>query len=207
MELIKKYFPSVTSHQLQQFTLLSNALVDWNEKINVVSRKDINQLEERHILHSLAIAKFISFLPGTKIIDVGTGGGFPGLPLAIMFPESEFTLVDSIAKKIFVLHEISTAANIQNIKAFQSRAENIKEQFEFVVSRAVTAFPQFYRWTCSLVTDIPQRNTIPNGIISLKGGQLNQELAGFGKRIQTTSISNWFEEPWFEEKKVVFLKI
>ncbi len=207
MELIKKYFPSVTSHQLQQFNLLSNALVDWNEKINVVSRKDICQLEERHILHSLAIAKFISFRPGTKIIDVGTGGGFPGLPLAIMFPEAEFTLVDSIAKKIFVLHEISTAANIQNITAYQSRAENIKEQFEFVVSRAVTAFPQFYRWTRSLVSDSPQRHAIPNGIISLKGGQLNQELAGFGKRIQTTSISNWFEEPWFEEKKVIFLKI
>jgi 16S rRNA (guanine527-N7)-methyltransferase len=207
MDLIKKYFPGITSHQLQQFEALNTALLAWNEKINVVSRKDAGQLEERHILHSLAIAKFISFHPGARIIDVGTGGGFPGLPLAIMFPESDFTLVDSIAKKIHVLNEIATAANILNITSCHSRAENIKDQFEFVVSRAVTAFPQFYRWTRSLVSDNPVRHSIPNGIIYLKGGELDQELAGFGKRIQITPISNWFEEPWFTEKKVVFLKI
>ncbi len=178
----------------------------WNEKINVVSRKDVDKLEERHILHSLAIAKCVHFIPGTTIIDVGTGGGFPGLPLAILFPGCEFTLVDSIGKKIRVVDELSNACGLLNVQAYQARAEHIQDKFDFVISRAVTAFPQFYRWTAPLISK-KSKNQIPNGIIYLKGGNLNQELAGFGDKIRIEPISKWFEEAWFEEKKVVCCKI
>ncbi|MEX0982150.1 MAG: 16S rRNA (guanine(527)-N(7))-methyltransferase RsmG [Bacteroidales bacterium] len=206
MELIRKYFQQITGNQLKQLTSLTTSLREWNEKINVVSRKDVDKLEERHILHSLAIAKYIHFIPGTTIIDVGTGGGFPGLPLAIMFPDCEFTLVDSVGKKIQVVNELSAACGLHNVQAFQARAERIQDQFDFVVSRAVTAFPQFFRWTSSLISK-ESENQIPNGIIYLKGGNLKQELAGFGERIRIEPISKWFEEVWFEEKKVVYLKI
>ena len=206
MELIKKYFPGITSGQEQQFRILCEELADWNQKINVISRKDTDNLEERHILHSLAIARFMPFRPGTAVIDVGTGGGFPGLPLAIMFPECRFTLVDSIARKIRVVEELVAATGLQNVVCRQARAETITDRFDFVVSRAVTAFPKFYRWTKNLVTETSQHD-LPNGIIYLKGGDLGQELAGFGDRIRIVPVKNFFDESWFEEKKIVYLKI
>lgn len=206
MELIRKYFPEISNDQLNQLQTLSASLKQWNEKINVVSRKDIEKLEERHILHSLAIAKFISFTPGTAIIDVGTGGGFPGLPLAILFPECSFTLVDSIAKKIKVVNELSVATGLRNVQAYQARIESVQDKFDFVVSRAVTAFPQFYRWTAPLISGT-SANQVPNGIVYLKGGDLSRELSGFGKRVRVEPISRWFDEAWFEEKKVVYLNI
>ncbi len=206
MELIKKYFPEISDDQLNQLHTLSTSLKEWNEKINVVSRKDIDKLEERHFLHSLAIAKFINFTPGTSIIDVGTGGGFPGLPLAILFPECSFTLVDSIAKKIKVVNELTVATGLRNVQASQARIESVQDTFDFVVSRAVTAFPQFYRWTAPLISKT-SANKLPNGIIYLKGGELSRELSGFGKRVRIEPISQWFDEAWFEEKKVVYLNI
>ena len=206
MDLVRSYFPEISITQIKQLESLAGELLSWNEKINVVSRKDIGHLEERHILHSLAIAKFISFKPGTTIVDVGTGGGFPGLPLAIMFPECHFTLVDSIAKKIRVVNELSKTTGLKNIEAFQARAEHVSEQFDFVISRAVTAFPQLYRWTKKLVKR-ESRNDHPNGIISLKGGDLGQEIAGFGKKLTVTELSTWFKEEWFESKKLVYLPL
>ena len=205
MELIRKYFQHITTDQLEQMKTLSDSLKVWNDKINVVSRKDIDKLEERHILHSLAIAKCVHFTTGTTIIDVGTGGGFPGLPLAIMFPDCKFTLVDSIGKKIHVVNELANACGLQNVHAVQSRVEHIREKFDFIVSRAVTAFPQFYRWTAPLISGISS-NQVPNGIIYLKGGDLSRELSGFGEKIRIEPISKWFEEAWFKEKKVVYLK-
>ncbi|MCL2415140.1 MAG: 16S rRNA (guanine(527)-N(7))-methyltransferase RsmG [Bacteroidales bacterium] len=201
--IIQKYFPDLTEKQLRQFELLPALYADWNEKINVISRKDIENIVEKHILHSLAIAKVIQFNPGTKILDVGTGGGFPGIPLAIMFPNCEFHLVDSIAKKIKVVSEISGAIGLTNVRAEQARAETLKGKYDFVVSRAVTAFPEFLSWVKKNISK-ENHNSLPNGILYLKGGDLNDELSGFEHQINIFDISSFFEEGFFETKKVVY---
>ncbi len=183
--------------------MLPELYADWNEKINVISRKDIENISEKHILHSLAIAKIIAFKSGTKILDVGTGGGFPGIPLAIMFPNCEFHLVDSIAKKINVVSEISNAIGLTNVNAEQVRAEMLNDKYDFIVSRAVTAFPDFLKW---IRKNISQQNfnDLPNGILYLKGGDLSEELHGFERQITLFDISTYFEEAFFDTKKVVY---
>ena len=183
--------------------MLPDLYADWNEKINVISRKDIENIVEKHILHSLAIAKVVQFNAGTKILDVGTGGGFPGIPLAIMFPDCDFHLVDSIAKKIKVVSEISNAIGLTNVRAEQARAETLNGKYDFIVSRAVTAFPEFLNWVKKNISK-ENRNEHPNGILYLKGGDLNNELSGFERQIKIFDISNFFEEDFFETKKVVY---
>jgi 16S rRNA (guanine527-N7)-methyltransferase len=206
MDLIDKYFPSVTPEQRNRFSLLDSLYREWNDKINVISRKDIDHLYERHVLHSLAIAKLISFCPGTKILDVGTGGGFPGIPLAIMFPECDFLLIDSIGKKIQVVKSIIAALKLGNVKAEQIRAEEVKEQFDFVVSRAVTSLPVFVQWTQKRILK-KGKNTLHNGILYLKGGDLTEELRPFDKRVSVFELSVYFSEEFFETKKIIHLPI
>jgi 16S rRNA (guanine527-N7)-methyltransferase len=201
--LISKYFPDLTETQYRQLAMLPELYADWNEKINVVSRKDIENITEKHILHSLAIAKIIRFNTGTKILDVGTGGGFPGIPLAILFPDCEFHLVDSIAKKIKVVSEISQAIGLTNVKAEQARAETLSGIYDFVVSRAVTSFPEFLGWIKKNISN-QNHNKLSNGILYLKGGDLSDELRGFKHQITLFEISNYFEELFFETKKVVY---
>ncbi len=183
--------------------MLPGLYAEWNEKINVISRKDIEHITEKHILHALAIAKVIRFDAGTKILDVGTGGGFPGIPLAILFPDCEFHLVDSIAKKIKVVSEVSNAIRLANVKAEQVRAETLKGSYDFVVSRAVTAFPEFLKWIKKNIST-QNHNALPNGILYLKGGDLSEELLGFERQITLYDISDFFDEPFFETKKVVY---
>lgn len=200
----EKYFPLLTPNQRRQFSLLPSLYSGWNEKINVVSRKDIENFEINHLLHSLAIARFISFRPGTSVIDVGTGGGLPGIPLAIFFPEVKFTLVDSIAKKIKVASEIAAEAGLVNVTAVTARAESLKGKYDFVIGRAVTESEQFVRLTRHLVS--PRSfNEIKNGWILLKGGDLENELSYFRGAAEVKSVSNWFDEPFFETKKIVYL--
>ncbi|MFC2138183.1 16S rRNA (guanine(527)-N(7))-methyltransferase RsmG, partial [Bacteroidota bacterium] len=181
MDIILKYFHGLSDIQIHQYEQLHDLYRFWNEKINVISRKDIDNLYERHILHSIAIAKITQFKPGTKIIDIGTGGGFPGIPLAIMFPKAEFVLVDSILKKINVVNEICNSINLQNVVAIQSRAEKIKEKFDFIVSRAVTAFPAFYKLFYKLIST-QNINDLKNGILYLKGGDFEEELKTIQKK-------------------------
>lgn len=204
-ELILKYFPDLTKIQQKQFALLEDLYGDWNEKINVISRKDIDELYLRHVLHALAIAKVYEFLPKHKVLDVGTGGGFPGIPLAIMFPDTQFHLVDSIGKKIMVVDEIAQMLDLENVRAEQIRAEKIKAKYHFVVSRAVTQMPRFVAW----VRQKFEKNPLPgqklaNGILYLKGGDLTDELADFPQAI-AYPISRFFEEEFFETKKVIYL--
>ncbi len=203
MEIIQKYFTNLTRHQIKQFSELKKLYQDWNLKINVVSRKDIDELYLRHVLHSLGIAKVIEFKPGSKVLDVGTGGGFPGIPLAILFPETEFHLVDSIGKKIKVVNEVAVGLGLENIKTTHGRVEDIKDKYDFIVSRAVAQMETFVHWTKGRIAK-KQNHDLKNGILYLKGGDLSEEL----KRYTTASIydlPNYFEEPFFETKKVVHL--
>lgn len=206
MELIKKYFPDLTEIQLSQYEQLDALYHDWNAKINVISRKDIDNLYEHHVLHSLGIAKFITFKPGTHILDLGTGGGFPGIPLAIMFPECHFHLVDSIGKKIKVCTEVANALNLQNVTFRHCRAEEEKEKFDFVVSRAVMPLTDLIKIIRKNIAG-KQQNAIPNGLICLKGGELEKETMPFKHQTMMTSLSDYFREEFFETKKVVYVSL
>jgi len=202
--IAEKYFPSLSPLQRRQFAILPGIYREWNEKINVVSRKDIDNFEVNHLLHSLAIARFTRFLPGTSVIDIGTGGGLPGIPLAIFFPEVKFTLVDSIAKKIRVAMAVAAEAGLTNVTAVTARAENLSGKYDFIIGRAVTETEQLIRMTGHLASR-KSFNERKNGWILLKGGDLDTELSPFRRSAEVTDISNWFEEPWFETKKVVYL--
>ena len=202
LEIIEKYFPDLTEKQKKQFADLEELYAEWNEKINVISRKDMESLYEKHVLHSLGIAKIMQFAPNSKVLDIGTGGGFPGIPLAILFPETYFTLVDSIGKKITVVKEVSLAIGLENITAIHGRAESVKDQFHFVVSRAVTQMPVFLRWLRGKFLK-DQFNAKHNGVLYLKGGDLAEELSGL--KAEIFPLKNYFEEEFFETKKVVYL--
>ena len=205
MEEIIKYFPNLTEIQLQQFQKLEALYQDWNAKINVISRKDIDELYVKHVLHSLAIAKIQKFEPGTYVLDVGTGGGFPGIPLAILFPETRFYLIDVILKKINVVKAVAEGLELKNVKAEQMRAENVKGDFDFIVSRAVTNMPDFVSWIKDKIKK-QNKHLLPNGILYLKGGDLTQELADFPKATEY-NIADFFEYDFFETKKVVHLPL
>ena len=203
--ILLKYFPNITPQQQQQFEQLPELYNFWNNQINVISRKDIDQLYERHVLHSLGIAKVINFLPGENVLDVGTGGGFPGIPLAILFPETQFFLVDSIGKKIKVVKEVASALGLQNLKAEHLRAEQVDEKFDFVVSRAVTRLKEFYPWVKGKFNK-ESRNTLTNGILYLKGGDLEEEIAESGLTVQQFYLKDYFDEEFFETKQVIYVK-
>ncbi|PHR35385.1 MAG: 16S rRNA (guanine(527)-N(7))-methyltransferase RsmG [Fluviicola sp.] len=205
MELVLKYFPDLSDKQKQQFERLEALYSEWNAQINVISRKDTDNFYERHVLHSLAIAKVIQFTDGTKILDVGTGGGFPGIPLAILFPKCNFLLVDSIGKKIKVVKEVTEALGLKNVASRHERAENIKEQFDFILSRAVTAMPKFITWTKGQFLK-KNNNTFKNGILYLKGGDLTEEMATVKKAVQYFDLSDIYSEEFFETKKVVYVR-
>lgn len=203
MEEIIKQFPGLTEKQKQQFAQLEALYTEWNAKINVISRKDIEELYIRHILHSLGIAKVMEFKPGASVLDVGTGGGFPGIPLAILFPETNFYLIDVIAKKIKVVQEVAAALGLKNVRAEQKRAETVNEEFDFIVSRAVTNMPDFVKWVRGKVKK-DQNHELPNGILYLKGGDLTEELQVF-QRVTLFDLSDYFKDEFFETKKVVHL--
>jgi len=203
---ILKYFPNLTPEQIVRFEKMDPLYRDWNGKINLISRKDIDSLYEKHILHSLAIAKIIDFRPGTKILDVGTGGGFPGIPLAILFPSCQFVLIDSIGKKIKVVQAVSEELGLKNVTAIHGRVEDVMEEFDFVISRAVTTFPAFVGLVKKNISRKPQ-NALPNGIIYLKGGDIQEEIKDYKRNIEVTEIANFFNEPFFETKKVVYLPV
>ena len=203
MELILKYFPNLSEIQKKQFVQLQELYEEWNTKINVISRKDMENLYLKHVLHSLAIAKVIRFVDGTKILDVGTGGGFPGVPLAILFPEVKFLLVDSIGKKIKVAKGVSEKIGLQNLKAEHTRVEQVEGEFDFVVSRAVTRMKVFQQWVRNKIST-NQKNTLYNGILCLKGGDLTEELKGI-KNVDIYDIPQYFEEDFFETKKIVYI--
>ena len=206
VELIYKYFPQLTERQKEQFAALLPLYQDWNSKINVISRKDMDNFYEHHVLHSLAIAKVQPFKTMAEILDVGTGGGFPGIPLAIMFPDAKFYLVDSIGKKIKVVQDVAQQLQLQNVRAEQIRAEQVQGDFDFIVSRAVTDLSQFSQWVRGKFSDI-QYHHLRNGILYLKGGDLDAELAPFKKKVRTWDISDFFAEEYFLTKKVIHLPI
>lgn len=206
MERLQHYFPNLTVRQQEQFAQLPALYAEWNEKINVISRKDIENLMERHVLHSLAIAEIVRFKEGSEILDVGTGGGFPGIPLAILFPEVQFVLIDSIGKKIKVVEAVGEAIGLQNVKAHHRRVQQVKGKFDFVVSRAVTNLQELVKISRKNVRK-EGKNGLPNGIICLKGGDLQEELRPFDKNIAVFPISDFFQETFFDTKKVVYLPI
>ncbi len=206
MELIKQYFPNLTETQYQQLEMLAPLYTEWNEKINVISRKDMEHFYERHVLHSLGIAKVIEFTPGTKVLDVGTGGGFPGIPLAILFPETNFFLVDSIGKKIKVVQEVAAALGLKNVRAAHCRAEDVKEKFDFVVSRAVTRLINFYPWVHQKFSK-KQQNSLDNGILYLKGIDLTEEFDELHKPYQLFALTEYFKEEFFDTKGIIHLPI
>lgn len=206
MEIIRKYFPELTDAQLHQLEQLDGLYRDWNAKINVISRKDIDALYEHHVLHSMAIAKAVNFRPGTEILDFGTGGGFPGIPLAIMFPECRFKLIDGTGKKIRVAQEVCNAIGLKNCQPAHLRGEDEKGKYDFVVSRAVMPLPDLAKIVRKNISKT-QRNATPNGIICLKGGELQAELQPFRNVVEVNPISTWFEEEWFKEKNVICLPI
>ena len=206
MEKIKAYFPKLTEKQIQQFEQLKPLYEEWNSQINVISRKDMDHFYERHVLHALAIAKVVHFRPGSKILDVGTGGGFPGIPLAILFPQVEFHLVDSIGKKIKVVNAVKDAIGLENVSTYHERAEKIKGRFDFIVSRAVTKMPDFIKWVRNKIKK-EQKNSLPNGILYLKGGDLKAEMKPIKNYNDTFLISDFFKEEFFETKKVVYVQL
>lgn len=206
MEEILKYFPDITEKQKQQYAALYDLYKDWNEKINVISRKDIENLYTHHVLHSLAIAKTLSFRPGTKVLDFGTGGGFPGIPLAIMFPEVEFKMIDGTGKKIRVVNEVVSAIGLENINAVHLRGEEEKGKYDFVVSRAVMPLPDLMKIIKKNFLK-EGRNSLPNGLICLKGGNLQAETQPFKKIVSLTEIHDMFDEEWFKEKYLIYLPL
>jgi 16S rRNA (guanine527-N7)-methyltransferase len=205
-EIIYRYFPSLTDIQLQQFAALGELYRDWNTKINVISRKDIDQLYEHHVLHSLAIAKIINFRPGTRILDFGTGGGFPGIPLSILFPECQFKLIDGTGKKIRVAQEVCNAIGLKNCAPTHLRGEDEKDKYDFIVSRAVMPLPDLVKIMRKNISKTSQ-NALPNGVLCLKGGNLQAELQPYHKIVETTEISQFFKEEWFKEKFVIYLPL
>ncbi len=205
MEEIKRYFPDLTEEQLLQFEKLEALYIEWNAKINVISRKDIQELYIKHVLHSLGIAKIMAFVPGASVLDVGTGGGFPGIPLAILFPETQFYLIDVIAKKIKVVNEVVAALGLKNVKAEQKRAELVDDKFDFIVSRAVTNMPDFVGWI-RYKTKKLNVHEFDNGILYLKGGDLTEELSGFPRAVEFP-LAHVFDDPFFETKKVVYMPL
>ena len=206
METILKYFPNLSERQKEQFAALYDLYYDWNSKINVISRKDIENLYLHHVLHSLAIAKYITFKPGTTIMDMGCGGGFPGIPLAIMFPEVDFHLVDSIGKKVRVAGEIAQSIGLTNVRTSHSRAEEIKEKYSFVVSRAVMQLPDLVK-ICRKNISKEQANALPNGIICLKGGDMTAETHLFRNCCEIVEVGSYFTEEYFKDKKVVYVQV
>lgn len=206
MKEILKYFPQLTEYQISQLTALQELYTEWNEKINVISRKDIGNLYEHHVLHSLGIAKVIHFRAGTKVMDLGTGGGFPGIPLAILFPDVQFLLLDSIGKKIRVANEVAQAIDLKNVALRHARAEEEKNLFDFVISRAVMPLPDLVR-ICKKNISAHQQNSLPNGLICLKGGEIANEIAPFKHEVLTWNLKDYFTEEFFETKKVVFVAI
>lgn len=206
MDIILKYFPDLTERQREQFAALLPLYEEWNAQINVISRKDMEHFYEHHVLHSLAIAKVLQFKPMAEVLDVGTGGGFPGVPLAIMFPDARFTLIDSIGKKIKVVSDVIERIGLTNTKAMQIRAEQLDGEFDFVVSRAVTTLGEFVPWVKNKISK-SQYNDMRNGILYLKGGDLKNELFPFRHKVKTWDISDFFEEEFFETKKVIYLPL
>jgi len=204
MDIINKYFGTLTEKQKQQFAMLDELYHDWNSKINVISRKDIDNLYEHHVLHSLGIAKALRFKEGTKILDFGCGGGFPGIPLAILFPECQFKLIDGTAKKIRVCNEVSNAIGLKNVVAEQQRGEEEKGLYDFIVSRAVMPLPDLVKIVRKNVSK-KQKNAMPNGIFCLKGGDLQEEIKPFRHIAESTELSTWFKEEWFKGKSVIYL--
>ena len=206
MNIIQKYFPQLSAEQQHQVALLDELYRDWNAKINVISRKDIDNLYEHHVLHSMAIAKMVNFRPGTRILDFGTGGGFPGIPLAILYPECQFKLIDGTGKKIRVAQEVAQAIGLKNCTPIHLRGEEEKDKYDFIVSRAVMPLPDLVKIVKKNIAK-EQKNALPNGIICLKGGNLEGELQPYRKYVEKTELSQWFSEEWFKEKYVIYLPL